>query len=62
MSKTGKDPTKKHRHDIGAVDHGPTASEETTRAIQVILGLCVASSAALTIYALAHIGLAISAP
>ena len=62
MSKTGKDPTKKHRHDIGAVDHGPVATDQTTRAIQVILGLCVASSAALTLYAVAHLVSGISAP
>ena len=62
MSKSEKDPSKKHRHDIGAVDHGPSSKAETTRAIQVILGMCIVSSAALTIYALTHVAFAIAAP
>lgn len=50
MSNPDKDPNKKHRHDVGAVDHGAISAEETTRSIQVILGLCIASSIALVIY------------
>ena len=29
---TDLDPTKKHRHDVGAVDHGALRTEATTRA------------------------------
>ena len=58
---TKGDPTKKHRHDIGAVDHGPGSTEATTRAIQVLLAICIVLSVALTMYALAHIGLGVSA-
>lgn len=47
----GRDPEKKHRHDIGEPDHGPISDEATTRNIQVVLGLWIAGSAALTIYA-----------
>ena len=45
-----KDPNKKHRHDYGAVDHGAISAEETTRSIQVILGICIVSSIALLLY------------
>ena len=48
------DPTKKHRHDIGAVDHGALSAEETTRSLQVILGLCIVCSAALLVYSVFH--------
>lgn len=47
----GKDPTKKHRHDIGAVDHGAEQTEGVTKTLQVILGLCIAATAGLTVYA-----------
>lgn len=53
-SDKARDPSKKHRHDIGEVDHGPDSTEPTTRTIQVILGICIALSAVLTMYALAH--------
>jgi len=46
------DPNKKHRHDIGAVDHGPTATERTTRSIQVVMGTSILLSIALLIWAL----------
>ena len=62
MSSIEKDPSKKHRHDIGAVDHGPTSTQATTRAIQVVLGACILASTALAIYALAHVGFGIAAP
>lgn len=51
---TQKDPTKKHRHDVGLVDHGPLSVASTTRSIQALLGMCVVLSAALLIYAVAH--------
>lgn len=62
MSGTKKDPTKKHRHDIGAVDHGPISTEATTRSIQGVLGVCIVLSVALLIYTLAHIGFHVAAP
>ena len=46
----GKDPTKKHRHDIGMVDHGPDRTGNTTRSIQVILGASILLTGALVIY------------
>lgn len=57
-----KDPTKKHRHDIGDVDHGPATTEPTTRAIQGLLGIFIVASMALTIYAFAHAGFGIAMP
>jgi hypothetical protein len=51
VSAEGKDPNKKHRHDVGAVDHGPVQMESTTRTIQVMLGAAIALSAALVVYA-----------
>jgi hypothetical protein len=47
-----KDPQKKHRHDIGCPDHGTVSDEGTTRNIQVVLGIWIAASVALTLYAL----------
>jgi hypothetical protein len=46
-----KDPGKKHRHDIGSPDHGPLSDEPTTRNLQVLIGLWIAGSLALTAYA-----------
>jgi hypothetical protein len=43
---------KKHRHDLGQEDHGPVYAAGTTRAIQSLLGLWLALTAALVIYAL----------
>ena len=48
----GLDPNKKHRHDVGAVDHGPTSTERTTKAIQVVMGTSIALTIALLIYAM----------
>lgn len=48
------DPTKKHRHDIGAPDHGPAAGADVTRAIQGVL-LC---TIILTIVLVGYVGLA----
>lgn len=62
MSATNKDPTKRHRHDIGLVDHGPLSTAPTTRSIQALLGIWVVLSAALLIYALAHMALPTATP
>lgn len=43
---------RKHRHDLGHEDHGPKLAEGTTRAIQIILGLWIALTLALVVYAL----------
>jgi hypothetical protein len=43
---------KKHRHDLGQEDHGPKYAAQTTRAIQVLLGLWIALTFALVVYAL----------
>lgn len=61
-SRPQKDPTKKHRHDIGDPDHGPVTTEPTTHAIQGMLGVCIVLSAALAVYAFLHGGFGISAP
>jgi hypothetical protein len=49
----GRDPGKKHRHDIGLPDHGAVTTEGVTRAIQGVLLLLIAGSAALVVYAIA---------
>jgi hypothetical protein len=46
----GKDPTKRHRHDVGAVDHGPRSTEGITRGIQGVLGLAILATALLVAY------------
>ena len=43
---------KKHRHDLGHEDHGPKLAAGTTRAIQALLGLWIALTLALVVYAL----------
>lgn len=50
MAAAEKQPDKKHRHDIGEVDHGPHSTELVTKAIQIVLGAAVVGSAALVIY------------
>ncbi len=45
-------PLKKHRHDLGHEDHGPKLAAGTTRAIQTLLGLWIALTMALVVYAL----------
>jgi hypothetical protein len=45
-------PLRKHRHDLGHEDHGPKLAAGTTRAIQTLLGLWVALTLALVVYAL----------
>jgi hypothetical protein len=43
---------RKHRHDLGQEDHGPKLAAGTTRAIQMLLGLWIALSLVLVVYAL----------
>jgi hypothetical protein len=45
-------PRRKHRHDLGHEDHGPKLAAGTTRAIQILLGLWVALTMVLVVYAL----------
>jgi len=45
-------PRKKHRHDLGQEDHGPKLAAGTTRGIQTLLGLWIALTLALVVYAL----------
>lgn len=42
----------KHRHDLGHEDHGAKLAEGTTKAIQKILGLWIALTIGLVLYAL----------
>ena len=46
------DERKKHRHDLGHEDHGPKLAAGTTRAIQTLLGLWIALTLGLVVYAL----------
>src|SRR5437762_11737297 len=43
---------RKHRHDLGHEDHGPKLAAATTRAIQILLGLWIALTLVLVVYAL----------
>jgi len=45
-------PRRKHRHDLGHEDHGPKLAAATTRGIQTLLGLWIALSLGLVVYAL----------
>ena len=45
-------PRRKHRHDLGHEDHGPKLAAGTTRAIQGLLGLWIALTLGLVVYAL----------
>ncbi|MGN6109163.1 MAG: hypothetical protein ACTHU0_28920 [Kofleriaceae bacterium] len=45
-------PRRKHRHDLGHEDHGPKLAAGTTRAIQTLLGLWIAATLLLVVYAL----------
>lgn len=56
-----KDPEKKHRHDIGCPDHGPISDDPKARNIQVVLGLWIAGSLALVLYAVIQAALHASA-
>ena len=43
---------RKHRHDLGQEDHGPKLAAGTTRGIQILLGLWIALTLVLVVYAL----------
>ena len=43
---------RKHRHDLGHEDHGAKLAEGTTRGIQILLGLWIALTLCLVVYAL----------
>jgi hypothetical protein len=43
---------KKHRHDLGHEDHGAKLAVGTTRAIQSLLGLWIALTLGMVVYAL----------
>lgn len=45
-------PHRKHRHDLGHEDHGPKLAGHVTHAIQALLGLWIALTLALVVYAL----------
>lgn len=45
-------PRRKHRHDLGHEDHGPVVTAGTTRTIQILLGLWIALTLVLVVYAL----------
>ena len=45
-------PRHKHRHDLGHEDHGPKLAARTTHAIQALLGLWIALTLGLVVYAL----------
>ena len=46
------DAPKKHRHDLGQEDHGSKLAAGTTRTIQALLGLWIALTLGLIVYAL----------
>lgn len=45
-------PLKKHRHDLGHEDHGAKLAAGTTKAIQGMLGLWIALTLVLVVYAM----------
>lgn len=51
-----KDPSKKHRHDIGDVDHGPVMGEKTTEGIQAILTALIVATGILVLLGLFSAG------
>ena len=55
MAPVGNEPPaterKKHRHDLGQEDHGSKMTAGTTRAIQALLGLWIALTVVLVVYA-----------
>ena len=48
----GRDPKKKHRHDVGLPDHGAISTEGVTRALQGLMLLLIAGSAVLVVVAI----------
>ena len=54
MSETaGREPNKKHRHDVGLPDHGAVSTEGITRALQGLMLLLIAGTAVLAVIAIA---------
>lgn len=53
---------KKHRHDLGQEDHGPVMAERTTRAIQGVLAVAIALTAAALVWAAIDAGSGPSVP
>lgn len=49
-------PPKKHRHDLGQEDHGSKLAAGTTRAIQILLGMWIAATLLLVVWALVDSG------
>ena len=45
-------PRKKHRHDLGHEDHGAKLAAGTTKTIQALLGLWIALTFVLVVYAM----------
>ena len=56
------DEPKKHRHDLGQEDHGSKLAAGTTRTIQALLGLWIALTLALVVYAIVDAARATPAP
>jgi hypothetical protein len=46
------DPSLKHRHDVGAPDHGAISTEAVTLGIQGVLALAIIATAILVVFAL----------
>jgi hypothetical protein len=51
-AKPHEGPLRKHRHDLGHEDHGAKLAAGTTRAIQGLLGLWIALTIVLVVYAM----------
>jgi hypothetical protein len=62
VSEPNRDPRQKHRHDVGAPDHGPRHTGGETRSIQGLLGLAIILTGVLVIYAVLVAGFSIAAP
>lgn len=52
MSADATDARKKHRHDLGHEDHGAVMAERTTKGIQAVLGMWIALTLILVVWAL----------
>jgi hypothetical protein len=51
-AKPHEGPRRKHRHDLGHEDHGAKLAAGTTKAIQALLGLWIALTFVLVVYAM----------
>ncbi len=60
--KEHRDPRLKHRHDVGAPDHGPRHTGGETHSIQALLGLAIILTGVLAIYAVLVAGFDIARP